>query len=66
MRFAAAWLPFTPATAVTVGINGSDVSYDAGQHWTRFSDNAFNTIGCAVDGTCWAAGNAGQVATLQR
>ena len=45
VRFAAAWLPFTLATAVTVGINGSDVSYDAGQHWARFDNGEFNTVG---------------------
>jgi photosystem II stability/assembly factor-like uncharacterized protein len=65
VRFAAAWLPFTLATAVTVGINGSDVSYDAGQHWARFDDGEFNTVGCAAD-TCWAAGDAGRVAVLRR
>ena len=66
VRFAAAWLPFTLATAVTVGINGSDVSYDAGQHWTRFDDGEFNSISCAADGTCWAAGDTGRVAILRR
>jgi photosystem II stability/assembly factor-like uncharacterized protein len=66
VRFAAAWLPFTLATAVTVGINGSDVSYDAGQHWARFDDGEFNSVGCAADGTCWAAGDAGRVAVLRR
>jgi photosystem II stability/assembly factor-like uncharacterized protein len=66
VRFAAAWLPFTLATAVAVGINGSDVSYDAGQHWARFDDGEFNTVGCAADGTCWAAGDAGRVAILRR
>jgi photosystem II stability/assembly factor-like uncharacterized protein len=65
-RFAAAWLPFTLATAVTVGLNGSDVSYDAGQHWARFDNGEFNTVGCAADGTCWAAGDAGRVAVLRR
>jgi photosystem II stability/assembly factor-like uncharacterized protein len=66
VRFAAAWLPFTLAAAVSVGINGSDVSYDAGQHWARFDDGEFNSVGCAADGTCWAAGDAGRVAVLRR
>jgi photosystem II stability/assembly factor-like uncharacterized protein len=66
VRFAAAWLPFTVATAVTVGINGSDVSYDAARHWTRFDDGEFNTVSCAADGTCWAAGDTGRVAVLHR
>lgn len=66
VRFAAAWLPFTLATAVTVGMNGSDISYDAAQHWTRFDDGEFNTVSCATDGACWAAGDAGRVAVLRR
>jgi photosystem II stability/assembly factor-like uncharacterized protein len=66
VRFAAAWLPLTRATAVTVGINGSDVSYDAGQHWTRFDDGEFNTVNCAGDGTCWTTGDTGRVAVLHR
>jgi len=66
VRFAAAWLPFTAATAVTVGINGSDVSYDAGQHWIRFDDGELNSVDCAADGACWAVGDDGRVAVLQR
>jgi photosystem II stability/assembly factor-like uncharacterized protein len=66
VRFAAAWVPFTPATAVAVGINGSDISYDAGRHWTRFDDGEFNTVSCAADGTCWATGDTGRVAVLRR
>jgi photosystem II stability/assembly factor-like uncharacterized protein len=66
VRFAAAWLPFTVATAVAVGINGSDVSYDAGQHWSRFDDGELNSIDCAADGTCWAVGDSGRVAVLRR
>lgn len=66
MRSAAAWLPFTPATAVTVGLNGSDISYDAGQHWTRFDDGEYNNLACAADGSCWAVGDSGRVAVLDR
>ena len=66
VRSAAAWVPFTSATAITVGLNGSDVSYDAGQHWTRFDDGEFNTAGCATDGACWTVGDTGRVAVLRR
>lgn len=65
VRFAASWIPGARHTVVAVGINGSDVSDDDGQHWTRFSGDGFNTIDCAVDATCWAAGDSGRVATLR-
>jgi photosystem II stability/assembly factor-like uncharacterized protein len=65
--------PSPGATAVTVGINGSDVSYDAGQHWARFAGGELNSIDCAADGACWAVGGAcwavgdsGRVAVLRR
>jgi photosystem II stability/assembly factor-like uncharacterized protein len=64
-RFAAAWIPASPATAISVGINGSDVTIDGGRVWTQFDDRAFNTVGCAPDGGCWAGGNTGDVAKLR-
>lgn len=64
-RFAAAWLPRTPATAVAVGINGSDITYDGARTWTTFDTHAFNTIGCTDEGACFAAGNSGDVAMLR-
>jgi hypothetical protein len=65
-RFAAAWLPGSRASLVAVGVNGSDVSYDGGRHWARFDAGEFNTVNCASDGTCWAAGDAGRAAVLRR
>ena len=65
LRSAVAWLPNTLAAAVTVGINGSDVSYDAGLHWTRFDDGEFNSVACANDGSCFAVGEGGRVAKLR-
>jgi hypothetical protein len=61
-----AWLPFTSLGAVTVGSNGSDISYDAGLHWTHFDDGDFGSIACAQDGSCWAVGQDGRVGVLQR
>ncbi len=66
LRFAAIWLPGRPASAVAVGANGSDISYDGGQHWVRFDDGEFDTANCAADGTCWASGDSGRVALLRR
>lgn len=52
--------------ALAVGLDGSDVTYDAGQHWTRFGRGQFDTVTCASDGSCWAAGDLGRVAQLRR
>jgi photosystem II stability/assembly factor-like uncharacterized protein len=65
LRSAVAWLPGTLATAVTVGFNGSDVSYDAGLHWNRFDDGEFNSVACADNGPCFAVGVDGRVAKLR-
>lgn len=45
-------------------IAGSSVSTDGGQSWTQFSAVGFHTLDCTDDGTCWAAGGKGRVATL--
>jgi hypothetical protein len=52
-------------TAVTVGINGSDVSPDASLHWTRFDNGEFNSVACADNGPCFALGDGGRVAKLR-
>jgi photosystem II stability/assembly factor-like uncharacterized protein len=64
-RFAAVWLPGGRASVIAVGANGSDVSFDGGQHWTAFDEGEFNSVNCAGDGACWAAGDAGRVALLR-
>jgi photosystem II stability/assembly factor-like uncharacterized protein len=60
------WVPYTAATLLAVGLSGSDISYDAGQHWLRFDAGQFDTVSCASDGSCWAAGDLGRVAVLRR
>jgi photosystem II stability/assembly factor-like uncharacterized protein len=65
-RGSVTWLPFTSFGAVAVGSSGSDISYDAGLHWTHFDDGYFGTIACAHDGSCWAAGQDGRIGVLQR
>jgi photosystem II stability/assembly factor-like uncharacterized protein len=52
--------------AVAVGLTGSDVTYDAGRHWTTFDTGSFDTVACARDGSCWASGALGRVAELRR
>ncbi|MBO1765439.1 oxidoreductase [Allobranchiibius sp. GilTou38] len=56
----------TFATVISVGLTGSDVSYDAGRDWHTFDTGQFDTVSCAHDGACWASGDLGRVAVLQR
>lgn len=73
-RSGVAWVAGRPSVAVAVGPGGSDVSVDAGRHWapipggTTATDGAaaggFDTVDCASDGSCWAAGAQGRVARL--
>jgi photosystem II stability/assembly factor-like uncharacterized protein len=64
-RSGVAWLPHRHRpTAVTVGISGSDISYDGGRSWHQFDTGSFDTVSCARDGACWASGEAGRVAVL--
>ncbi len=65
-RSGVAWVPFTVATVIAVGLTGSDISYDAGRNWTTFDTGQFDTVSCAADGACWAAGDLGRVAKLRR
>jgi photosystem II stability/assembly factor-like uncharacterized protein len=63
-RSGVAWLPRRGHTAVTVGISGSDISYDGGRSWHEFDTGSFDTVSCGTDGACWASGEAGRVAVL--
>jgi photosystem II stability/assembly factor-like uncharacterized protein len=63
-RSGVTWLPHTPAGAIAVGLTGSDISYDGGLHWHTFDTGQFDTVSCAKDGSCWAAGDLGRVALL--
>jgi photosystem II stability/assembly factor-like uncharacterized protein len=60
------FVPGTPATAIAVGLTGSDISYDGGRNWTTFATGQFDTVGCAPDGSCWASGDRGRVAVLKQ
>src|SRR5262245_18160759 len=57
--------PFLPSVLIAVGPTGSDVSLDGGTHWHQFYDGSLDTVDCARDGACWAAGATGAVATLR-
>lgn len=65
-RSGVAWVPHTFATVIAVGLTGTDVSYNAGRDWYTVDTGQFDTVSCARDGACWAAGDLGRVAVLHR
>lgn len=50
---------------VAVGPNGTDASYDGGANWTRLSDQGFNALAFAPDGSAWGVGAGGRIARLR-
>lgn len=52
--------------ALAVGPTGSDVSYDGGWTWRRFDTGSFDAVDCTRHGACWASGEQGRVARLDR
>ncbi|MCK2216879.1 oxidoreductase [Actinomadura sp. ATCC 31491] len=64
-RSGVAWLPYPPFAAVAVGPSGSDVTWTGGRTWETFDGGSFDTVACARDGACWAAGEQGRVARLR-
>ena len=63
-RSGATWL--NGSTAIAVGPSGSDVSTDRGTTWQRLDDGSLDTVDCASPNACWASGEAGRVAYLER
>ncbi|MFJ8212964.1 WD40/YVTN/BNR-like repeat-containing protein [Streptomyces sp. NPDC096033] len=65
-RSGAAWYPYGRTVALAVGPTGTDVTADAGRSWRALDGGSFDTVACAGDGGCWAAGEKGRVARLER
>jgi photosystem II stability/assembly factor-like uncharacterized protein len=65
-RSGVTFVPRTVATAIAVGLTGSDITYDGGRHWRTFDTGQFDTVSCVQDGSCWASGDLGRVAVLDR
>lgn len=65
-RSGAAWYPYSRATALAVGPTGTDVTTDGGRSWRPLEAGSFDTVDCAPDTGCWAAGEKGRVARLER
>ncbi|MER6444537.1 oxidoreductase [Streptomyces venezuelae] len=65
-RSGVAWFPYGGGTALAVGPTGTDVTTDGGRGWRSLDAGSFDTVDCAGDGGCWAAGEKGRVARLER
>ncbi|MGI5459680.1 WD40/YVTN/BNR-like repeat-containing protein [Streptomyces sp. CA-249302] len=65
-RSGAAWLPHSRTTALAVGPTGTDLTTDAGRTWRTVDTGSYDTVDCAADLGCWAAGEQGRVARLER
>ncbi|MDX3071451.1 oxidoreductase [Streptomyces sp. MI02-7b] len=63
-RSGVTWLPYSSRAAIAVGPTGSDLSLDGGRTWRTFDAGSFDTVDCAADLGCWAAGEKGRVARL--
>ncbi|MGW0748790.1 WD40/YVTN/BNR-like repeat-containing protein [Streptomyces sp. NPDC002587] len=65
-RSGAAWYPYSGGTALAVGPTGTDVTVDGGHSWRPLDAGSFDTVDCAADTGCWASGEKGRVARLER
>ncbi|MER6737326.1 oxidoreductase [Streptomyces puniciscabiei] len=65
-RSGAAWLPHSRTAALAVGPTGTDLTTDAGRTWRTIDTGSYDTVDCTPDLSCWAAGEQGRVARLER
>ncbi|MFE6171054.1 WD40/YVTN/BNR-like repeat-containing protein [Streptomyces sp. NPDC056464] len=65
-RSGAAWLPHGRTAALAVGPTGTDLTTDGGRTWRTVDSGSYDTVDCAGDLGCWAAGEKGRVARLER
>ncbi|MFG6295024.1 WD40/YVTN/BNR-like repeat-containing protein [Streptomyces rochei] len=65
-RSGVAWLPHSRTAALAVGPTGTDLTTDAGRTWRTVDTGSYDTVDCTADRACWAAGEQGRVARLER
>ncbi|WHM35556.1 oxidoreductase [Streptomyces sp. BPTC-684] len=63
-RSGVAWLPHSRSAALAVGPTGTDTTTDGGRTWHTVDTGSYDTVDCAPDRGCWAAGEKGRVARL--
>ncbi|WP_189772262.1 WD40/YVTN/BNR-like repeat-containing protein [Streptomyces tauricus] len=65
-RSGVAWLPHSRTSALAVGPTGTDLTRDGGRTWRTLDTGSYDTVDCTPDLACWAAGEKGRVARLER
>ncbi|MER6561085.1 oxidoreductase [Streptomyces sp. NPDC001027] len=65
-RSGVAWLPHSRTAALAVGPAGTDLTTDVGRTWRTLDTGSYDTVDCTPDLGCWAAGEQGRVARLER
>ncbi|MFE1382210.1 WD40/YVTN/BNR-like repeat-containing protein [Streptomyces sp. NPDC058740] len=65
-RSGVAWLPHRRSAALAVGPTGTDLTTDGGRTWRTVDTGSYDTVDCAADGACWASGEKGRIARLDR
>ncbi|MFJ4578022.1 WD40/YVTN/BNR-like repeat-containing protein [Streptomyces echinatus] len=65
-RSGAAWLPHSRTAALAVGPTGTDLTTDGGRSWRTIDTGSYDTVSCTPDLSCWAAGEQGRAARLER
>ncbi len=65
-RSGVTWLPHSSRAALAVGPTGTDLTLDAGRSWRTIDTGSYDTVDCAPDHGCWASGEKGRIARLER
>jgi photosystem II stability/assembly factor-like uncharacterized protein len=65
-RSGVTWLPHGRSAALAVGPTGTDLTTDGGRTWRTLETGSYDTVDCAPDRACWASGEQGRVARLER
>ncbi|MFV0126796.1 WD40/YVTN/BNR-like repeat-containing protein [Streptomyces sp. HMX112] len=65
-RSGVAWLPHSRSAALAVGPTGTDLTTDGGRTWRTVDTGSYDSVDCAPDHGCWASGEKGRVARLER
>jgi photosystem II stability/assembly factor-like uncharacterized protein len=65
-RSGVTWLPRSRAAALAVGPTGTDLTTDGGRTWRTLDTGSYDTVDCTPDLSCWASGEKGRIARLER
>lgn len=65
-RSGVTWLPHSRTAALAVGPTGTDLTTDGGRTWRTLGTGSYDTVDCTPDLGCWASGEKGRVARLER